>query len=64
MSAFRLETILGEHKAQIAAVSEELEAAAKLDPAGESQPRVRELRHQIEDRPRETGQVGAKPGTP
>jgi DNA-binding CsgD family transcriptional regulator len=52
------------HAGYFTTCSEQLEAAAKLDPAGETQPLVRQLRHQVEDRPRGTGQVGAKPGTP
>jgi RNA polymerase sigma factor (sigma-70 family) len=44
--------------------SDRLDAAAKLDPAGETQPTVRELRHKVEDSIREERPVNAKPGLP
>jgi DNA-binding CsgD family transcriptional regulator len=45
-----------------AACSDHLEAAARLDPAGENQPTVRELRHLVEDNIRPEREFGAKPG--
>jgi RNA polymerase sigma factor (sigma-70 family) len=44
--------------------SDHLEAAARLDPAGETQPTVRELRHLVEDNIRPGREFGAKPGYP
>jgi len=46
------------------ACSDDLEAAAKLDPAGETQPTVRELRHAVEDHIRPDRPGYAKPGYP
>jgi RNA polymerase sigma factor (sigma-70 family) len=46
------------------ACSNGLEAAAKLDPAGETQPKVRALRHLVEDQIRPERSLGAKPGYP
>jgi len=42
--------------------SDRLEAAAKLDPAGETQPRVRELRHTVEDHIRFERENNSKAG--
>jgi preprotein translocase subunit SecG len=44
------------------ACSDDLEAAARLDPAGETQPTVRELRHTVEDHVRPDRPFDAKPG--
>jgi DNA-directed RNA polymerase specialized sigma24 family protein len=46
------------------ACSDDLEAAAKLDPAGETQPQVRDLRHAVEDNIRFERPASAKPGYP
>jgi DNA-binding CsgD family transcriptional regulator len=44
--------------------SDRLEEAAKLDPAGDKEPSVRELRHQVEDNVRFERPNEAKPGYP
>jgi len=49
-------------KGDWATCSDRLEAAAKLDPAGDSERTVRDLRHEVEDNIRPRRQVGAKPG--
>jgi RNA polymerase sigma factor (sigma-70 family) len=47
-----------------ATCSDRLEAAAKLDPAGDTDPLMRKLRHQVEDDIRPEHEFGAKPAVP
>ena len=59
----RSEALEACNSGQYATCSDRLEAAAKLDPAGDRDPLMRRMRHDIEDHIRpENHQVGAKPG--
>ncbi|HTQ41329.1 MAG TPA: sigma-70 family RNA polymerase sigma factor [Polyangiaceae bacterium] len=59
----RSEAIEACNSGQFATCSDRLEAAAKLDPAGDTDPLMVRMRHDIEDHIRpEKHQVGAKPG--